>query len=84
MTKEADNSEIGQQFTVSDGKLVLTLTVAGDGWYAVESPLDPQLITQGRTIEECFFMAHDALEGLREVREQYRDAINKAMRSPAA
>jgi predicted RNase H-like HicB family nuclease len=76
--------QLGKQFTVSDGELVLTLTVAEDGWYAVESPLDPSLITQGKTIEECFYMAYDALEGLREVRKEYREAISKAMTAPAA
>ncbi|MFW6335855.1 MAG: type II toxin-antitoxin system HicB family antitoxin [Phycisphaeraceae bacterium] len=72
-----------QQFTVSNGDLILTLTVAGDGYYAVESPMDPQLITQARSIEEAFEMAYDAIEGLRETRAQYRDAINKAMAASA-
>lgn len=76
--------EAGKQFTVSDGKLLLTLTAAEEGGYTVESPMDPQLVTEGETIEECFAMAYDALDLLREVREQYRDAINKAMATPAA
>ena len=68
-----------QQFIVSNGDLVLTLTVAGDRCYAVESPMEPQLITRARSIEEAFKMAYGAIEGLRDVREQYREAINKAM-----
>jgi len=76
--------EIGKQFTVSDGELLLTLTVCEDGWYAVESPMEPQLITQGKSIEECFYMARDAIDGLKEVREQYRDAINEIMTTSSA
>lgn len=72
-----------QQFIVSNGDLVMTLTVAGDGCYAVESPMEPQLITQARSIEKALEMAYDAIEGLRDVREQYREAINKAMTAPA-
>jgi len=83
MASKRDESQLGKQFTVSDGELVLTLTVAEDGWYAVESPLDPSLHTQGKTIEECFCMAYDALKTLREARAKYADAINQAMASMA-
>lgn len=72
-----------QPLTVSNGDFVLTLTVAGDGCYAVESPMEPQLITQARSIEEPFEMAYDAIAGLRDVRKPYRVAINKAMTAPA-
>jgi hypothetical protein len=35
-----------KQYTVSDGKVVLTLQEAEEGGYVVTSPLDPQLITE--------------------------------------
>ena len=42
------------RYTVSDGKLVLTLEAAPEGGYIVTSPLDPELITQAETIDEAF------------------------------
>jgi antitoxin HicB len=55
-------------YTVCDGHLVLHLEPAEEGGYVVTSPLDPELVTEGETLEECFEMARDALEGLRESR----------------
>ena len=56
------------QYTVSDGKLVLTLEVAEEGGYIVTSPLDPDLLTQSETLEEAFENARDVMELLREYR----------------
>jgi antitoxin HicB len=53
-----------KQYTVSDGKIVLTLQEAEEGGYVVTSPLDPQLITEAETIEEAFQNARDALAAL--------------------
>ena len=50
--------------TVSDGKLILTLEEADEGGFIVTSPLDPELVTEGDSVEECFEMARDALEAL--------------------
>jgi len=49
------------RYTVSDGKLVLTLEAAVEGGYVVTSPLDPELITQAETIEELREMTKDAV-----------------------
>ena len=57
-------------YTVSDGKLVLTLGVAEEGGYVVTSPLDPELITQAETVEEAFANARDAAAALRESRRK--------------
>lgn len=59
-----------KQYTVSDGKLMLILTEAAEGGFVVTCPLDPQLITQGETLQEAFLMAYDALDCLRESRKQ--------------
>jgi len=59
-----------RSYTVSDGRLVLTLTEAEEGGFIVTSPMDPELITEGETVAEAFEMARDALEGLRESREK--------------
>ena len=56
---------MAKRYTVCDGKLVLTFEEAEEGGYVVTSPLDPQLVTEGETIAECFGMARDALRALR-------------------
>jgi antitoxin HicB len=53
-----------KQYTVSDGKIVLTLQEAEEGGYVVTSPLDPQLITEAETVKEAFENARDALAAL--------------------
>jgi len=55
---------MAKQYTVSDGKLLLTLQPAEDGWFVVTSPVDPAMITQARTIPEAFTMARDAFAAL--------------------
>ena len=53
-----------RHYTVSDGKVVLTLEEAEEGGYVVTSPLDPQLITEAETIREAFENARDAMAAL--------------------
>jgi len=53
-----------KNYTVSDGKLVLTLQVAEEGGYIVTSPFDPELITEAETVEEAFANARDAQKAL--------------------
>ena len=60
-----------KSYTVSDGKLVLTMTEDEDGWFTVTSPMEPALVTQAKTIRESFVMARDAIAALAESR---RDA----------
>ena len=57
-----------KQYTVSDGKLVLTLEEAEEGGYVVSSPLHPELITEGETVGESFDNARDALKALNQSR----------------
>jgi antitoxin HicB len=59
---------MGKRYTVSDGKLVLTLEEAEEGGYNVTSPLDPELITQAETLEEAFAKARDAAKALKQSR----------------
>jgi hypothetical protein len=53
-----------KQYTVSDGKLVLTLQEADEGGFIVTSPFDPQLITEAETVREAFENARDASSAL--------------------
>jgi antitoxin HicB len=57
-----------RRYTVSDGKLVLTLEEAEEGGYIVTSPLDPELITEAETVGEAFANARDALRALTQSR----------------
>jgi predicted RNase H-like HicB family nuclease len=61
-----------KRYTVSDGKLVLTLEEAEEGGFVVTSPIDPGLTTQGDTISEAFENARDALAELRAWRRDQR------------
>lgn len=57
-------------YTVSDGKLMLTLEEAPEGGYVVSSPLDPGLWTQAETIAEAFANARDAMKALAAARRK--------------
>jgi antitoxin HicB len=56
---------MAKSYTVSDGRLVLSLTKAEEGGFVVTSPLEPELITEAESIDEAFRMANDALRALR-------------------
>ena len=59
-----------RRYTVSDGKLVLTLERAEEGGYIVTCPLDPELITEAESVEEAFDNARDAAKALRQSRSK--------------
>jgi predicted RNase H-like HicB family nuclease len=69
-----------KRYTVTDGKLMLTLEEAGNGWLVVTSPIDPGLTTQARTITEAFENARDALAELRAYRAGQRKTLRRAPR----
>jgi predicted RNase H-like HicB family nuclease len=56
---------MAKRYTISDGKLALTVEEAEEGGFIVTSPLDPELTTEGETIAECFANARDAQRALR-------------------
>ncbi|HET6573582.1 MAG TPA: type II toxin-antitoxin system HicB family antitoxin [Fimbriiglobus sp.] len=62
------------RYTVSDGKLVLTLTPAEEGGYVVTAPLNPDVLTQAETVEEAFENARDVIALFAEVRASERKA----------
>jgi len=55
---------MAKKYTISDGKLVLTLEAAREGGFIVSSPLDPGLWTQAETIAQAFENARDAMKEL--------------------
>ncbi len=65
-----------KRYTASDGTLLLNLETEGK-WFIVTSPLDPELVTQARSIEEAFRMAYDAKALL----EEYRAKLAEKARS---
>jgi antitoxin HicB len=66
------------RYTVSDGKLVLSLEPAEEGGYVVTLPLDPELITEAETIEEAFANARDAAKALRQSRVRLMRRLSAA------
>ena len=69
------------KYTVSDGKLVLTLEAAEEGGYVVTSPLNPDVLTQADSLEEAFEMARDIIALFEEDRAEERRTRNKKSRS---
>jgi len=63
-------SPVVDKYIVTDGHLVLYLEPCEEGGYTVTSPFVDGLVTEGDTLEECFEMAHDAANLLREVRDE--------------
>ncbi len=68
-------------YTVSDGKLVLTLEEAEEGGYIVTSPFNPELITQAETIQEAFANARDASQALKKSRAKLMRQLSASKRS---
>lgn len=66
---------MAKRYTISDGKLVLTLAVAAEGGFVVSSPLYPGLWTQAESVPEAFENARDALKAL-------ADAQRKSVSKP--
>jgi antitoxin HicB len=71
---------MAQTYTVSNGKLVLTLEPADEGGYVVTSPFDPELITEAETVEEAFINAADAQKALKQSRAKLMRAFSKVRR----
>ena len=72
---------MARSYSVSDGKLLLTLTEDEGDWYCVTSPMQPGLVTQAGSIPEAFDMARDAIKDLRGAR---RDLYRTASKSKSA
>ena len=75
---------MSKRYTVSDGKLVLNLEEAEEGGYLVTSPLDPELITEGETLEEAFANARDAAKALKQSRARLMRQLDLAASHRAA
>jgi antitoxin HicB len=69
-----------KRYTVSDGKLVLTLEEADEGGYIVTAPLEPELITEAETVAEAFANARDALKALARSRAKLLRRISPRQR----
>ncbi len=65
------------RYTISDGKLVLSLEPAEEGGYVVTSPLDPELITEAENVEEAFANARDAAQALKQSRTKLLRRLSK-------
>jgi predicted RNase H-like HicB family nuclease len=70
-------------YTVTDGKLVLTLEVVEEGGYFVTSPFNPDIKTQADTLEEAFEMARDVIALFEDVRAEERKATGRGKKAAA-
>jgi predicted RNase H-like HicB family nuclease len=61
---------MAKKYTISDGKLVLTIEAAPEGGFVVSSPLDPGMWTQAESVDEAFVNARDALKELAAARRE--------------
>ncbi|HZK81379.1 MAG TPA: type II toxin-antitoxin system HicB family antitoxin [Humisphaera sp.] len=75
---------MAKRYTVTDGKLTLTLEAAEEGGYIVTSPMDPELVTEAETVAEAFLMARDALATLKASRAKLIRTLRKARREVIA
>lgn len=57
-------------YTVTNGKLVLTLEVAEEGGFTVTAPFIQGLVTEADTLDEAFEMARDAAAALKAARKK--------------
>jgi predicted RNase H-like HicB family nuclease len=71
---------MAKRYTVSDGKLVLTLEAAEEGGYVVTSPMEPALITQAENVADAFEMARDAMKTLTEGRAKLGSSAQRRRR----
>lgn len=58
----------GEKYTIAIEDLVIVVEGADSGWYIVTCPFDPELMTQGRTLDEAIAMAKDARQALADAR----------------
>lgn len=64
--------------------MVLTLHPLKGGWYGVQCPDDPSLITEARSVEEAFEMARDAAKALARARAKEKvEVLGKRRRKSA-
>ena len=59
------------KYIVTDGELTLELELDEEvGGYSVTSPFNPDIITQGDTLEEAFEMARDVVQMYKDYRAE--------------
>ncbi len=73
---------MAKKYTVSDGKIVLSLEEAAEGGFIVSSPLDPGVWTQAESVGEAFENARDAMKELAAARRQLAASAKTVRRKP--
>lgn len=74
-----------EQYTVAIGDLVVVVKKDRSNDYLVTCPFDPELVTQGRTLDEAVAMARDAKKTLDAARaKDAKKTMAKAANKPRA
>ncbi len=61
-------------------KVPLILTAQPEGGFTVTSPVLPELVTEGDTLEEAFDNVHDAIEAVIEIYEDLKKPLPANLR----
>jgi antitoxin HicB len=64
-------------------KIPLVLTRQPEGGYTVTSPLLPELVTEGDTLDEALAHVQDAVQAVVELYEDLGKALPESLRQPA-
>ena len=70
-----------KKYIVTDGELTLLLETAEEGGYVVTSPFNPDVMTQGDTLEEAFEMARDVIQTYADYRAEKAKAAQPASKA---
>jgi antitoxin HicB len=68
-SQEPDQEDIGVFHVATFSKVPLVMTLQPEGGYTVTSPVLPELITEGDTVEEALAHVQDALAAVVELYE---------------
>ena len=73
---------MAKQYTISDGRLVLVIKESRAGGYVVTCPFDPELFTEGETIDEAIRNAHEVETLLADHRHEMSEKKAGRRRAP--
>lgn len=83
LTRREHNANMELDIKMHIYKVPLVLTRQPEGGYTVTSPLLPELVTEGDTIDEALMHVQDAVQALVELYEDLGKSLPASLRQPA-